>query len=207
MTTRLYVSALSLLLLGAGCNFAPSRVLPPEVDPSSAATAAMQQYDADSDGQLSQEELKKVPGMLKAIEVYDKNADKQISREEIQSRIQARLDSGLGMMAFSCKVEMNGRPLEGAEVKMIPESFQGAALKAAKGTTDASGMAVISIPVEDLPPGDKDLVGLMQPGLYRVEITHPSAKIGSRYNTDTTLGQELSNETVLESVTFEVSGN
>jgi hypothetical protein len=32
---------------------------------------------------------------------------------------------------------------------------------------------------------------LVQPGIYRVEITHPSVKIPAKYNTETTLGIEI----------------
>jgi hypothetical protein len=34
-------------------------------------------------------------------------------------------------------------------------------------------------------------IELMQPGLYRIEVTHPSRKIPAKYNTETTLGIEI----------------
>jgi hypothetical protein len=36
----------------------------------------------------------------------------------------------------------------------------------------------------------------MPPGLYLVEVTHPTAKIPEQYNSNTVLGKELSTETI-----------
>ena len=40
-------------------------------------------------------------------------------------------------------------------------------------------------------PRNAPNIPLMQPGLYHVEITHPSTKIPAKYNTQTTLGIEI----------------
>jgi hypothetical protein len=41
-------------------------------------------------------------------------------------------------------------------------------------------------------PKNAPKMPLVQPGLYSVEITHPSTKIPAKYNTATTLGIEVS---------------
>jgi hypothetical protein len=43
---------------------------------------------------------------------------------------------------------------------------------------------------EDMPPHAPKMP-LVQPGLYRVEITHPTAKIPAKYNTQSSLGIEI----------------
>jgi hypothetical protein len=86
-------------------------------------------------------------------------------------------------------VTLDGRPLEEAEVKLDPEPFLGDAVKPASGVTRSDG-AILKIDPALLPEEDRYLRGV-QPGLYKVRITHPSQKIPPRYNTATTLGQEI----------------
>jgi hypothetical protein len=45
---------------------------------------------------------------------------------------------------------------------------------------------------EHRPKNAPHVTGLIRPGLYRVEITHPSIPVPARYNTETTLGAEVS---------------
>ena len=46
----------------------------------------------------------------------------------------------------------------------------------------------------------------MQPGLYRVEITHPTVTLPAKYNTETTLGREVSGDSLVGvDVHFELS--
>jgi len=45
-------------------------------------------------------------------------------------------------------------------------------------------------------PADAPPRPLVQPGLYRVEITHPSITIPARYNVKTTLGLEVASYTI-----------
>ena len=56
----------------------------------------------------------------------------------------------------------------------------------AAGKTDQNGMAMLSVPTKG--PGDPPGVA---PGFYRVEITAPGMNIPAKYNTETTLGQEV----------------
>jgi hypothetical protein len=77
-------------------------------------------------------------------------------------------------------------PIEGAKVRVVPESFLSEAIQPGEGVTNHRGIAK---PVTvDAPPG---LPGI-ELGLYRVQITHDSLKIPARYNEATELGFELS---------------
>ena len=184
----------TVLLLCAGCySGTPDRVNPPDVDPGGAAKKAMDQYDTNNDGQLSAEELVACPAILKDLEFFDANSDGNVSDDEIKARIQSWHDSRTGIMSFSCTVNLGGNPLVGAVVKFVPESFLGDAVIVASGTTEVGGMAIISIADEDAPENLKGIPGLT-PGIYRVEITHPTTNIPAKYNTETTLGQEVSQD-------------
>ena len=92
-------------------------------------------------------------------------------------------------MSVRCSVSHNGQPLQGAEVKFVPEKFLGSEIKTASGVTDAGGVAMISAPQSrpDDPAG-------VPPGFYRVEITQSGLAIPAKYNTDTVLGAEIASD-------------
>ena len=69
----------------------------------------------------------------------DKDADGQISAEEIAARIRVWSEGETGLMSFYCMVTLDGRALEGAEVKLDPEPFLGDGVKPASGVTAAMG--------------------------------------------------------------------
>jgi hypothetical protein len=189
MTDRGRTWLCGALLLGvalAGCSGRRSPVLPPALKPQEAAQAALAAYDADGDGVLSAEELRKAPGLRAA----DRNKDGRVTAEEIAERIAQWQADDIGMTTVVCTVLFDGRPLEGATVTFVPEAFQGEAVKPASGVTQASGRTGLVIDDELLPRDQKGLRGV-QPGFYRVEITHPSIPIPARYNTETTLGYEV----------------
>ena len=175
-------------LLVCGCSFGPSRVEVPKLDPAGAAAAAVQQYDSDQDGNISQSESKACPGLAGSFKLYDANQDGKIASAEIQSRLEAMLGSGIGRMPCMVVVYAgdSGRPIEGAKVRVVPESFLGETIQPGQGLTNDRGVAK---PVTvDAPPG---LPGI-EFGLYRVQVTHDSLKIPPRYNEATELGFELS---------------
>ena len=193
----LAASALSI----AGCGFSgPSRIHPQAIA-SDAAAKAMELYDANKDGVLDDKELAKVPGLQASIASFDKNGDGKISTDEINTRIQEWADSKVGRMPVTVTLLHNGKPLEDATVTFQPESFLGGDLKPGTGATDSAGMAVISIPLSDPldPPG-------MSPGLYRVQVTKTGENIPAKYNTETTLGQEVGqgNRQLLDGVRFDL---
>jgi hypothetical protein len=171
-----------------GCSFGPSRVEVPQIDPAVAAAAAVEQYDSDKDQNLSQSESAACPGLAGSFKLYDSNQDGQVSQAEVEARLKAMLGSGIGRMPCMVVVYAGDsqRPIEGAKVRVVPESFLEGAIQAGEGVTNPRGIAK---PVTvGAPPG---LPGI-EMGLYRVEITHDSLKIPERYNTKTELGFELS---------------
>jgi hypothetical protein len=163
----------SLLIFGGCGSLSKPRVAPPKVDPRAAAAEAIRLYDANGDGSLDEAELGACPAMKQARERFDKDGNGRISQEEITQQLQNIYSSAVGLLEVHCTVLRNGRPLAGATVRFIPEPFLGDDLQTAIGTTDADGVAVPSIPAEHLPDRLRK-APLMQVGLYRVEIEHPS---------------------------------
>lgn len=161
----------------------------PEIDPGAASAEALRLYDKDSNGSLSKSEAESVPGILLHWSLYDANGDDSASREEIESRLGTFLSKKVGQTILAIRVVWNGRPLSGAEVKLVPEPYLGDQVKTAWGTTDAGGMAAMDIRDEDLPASDAGIVGVHL-GTYKVEVTHPEIAIPEKYNSKTTLGYE-----------------
>ena len=183
---RWIVGVLSVALL-AGCGAGtPARISPPRIDAAGAAAAALQQYDKNHDGKLSGAELDACPALKSALPDMGDGKQDSITAEMIAERIKTWQRTNVGRKATSCKVTRNGQPLAGAQVTLVPETFLGPSLPTGHGTTDANGRASLSIATRgaDDPPG-------MPCGFYRVEITKPGDKIPARYNTATTLGDEV----------------
>ncbi len=199
MTTGWVLAFVALFVVCAGCPNRPSRIHPPKISASAAGAKAIEMFDADKDGKLSGEELDKCPGVKSALAQIDSTGSGAVTADMITARIQAWQDSKLGRMSFSCRVTHNGRPLQGAEVKFVPETFLGENIQVATGKTNKNGTAMISVPGLT-PPG-------IAPGLYRVEITKPGSNIPAKYNTETTLGQEIALDTqgIQEGVVFQLS--
>src|SRR5690606_20956460 len=91
-----------------------------------------------------------------------------------------------------CEVTRGGKPLTGALVTFEPAEFLGNDIRAASGEVAATGLAMMSIPKEARPRADYPAG--VQLGLYKVKITMPGNEpvIPARYNTEPTLGQEVS---------------
>ena len=189
---RRYVPIVDCLVvtLCLGCGGKTSRVDPPRIDPAQAGSAAIGQYDADGDGELSRQELAKLPGVLLALGAYDRNDDDKVSAEEIAARIRQWQEFKIGTLTVGCRVTLDGALLEGATVKMIPEKFLGEYVKPASGTTTADGGCGLAIAKSDLSPDQQTLLGV-HCGIYKIEVTHPTRSIPARYNRQTILGQEI----------------
>lgn len=177
----------------------PRRLLPPKIDPAAAGAKAIEMFDADGDGKLSGAELDKCPGLKAAIDKIDQSGKGEITAAKIAARIKAWQDTRIGRMTTACRVMHNGKPLAGAEVKFVPEKFLGENFKTAAGRTNADGAAMLLIPGERLPG--------LAPGVYRVEITKDGEDIPAKYNTETTLGQEVAidAEGIRQGVTFDLN--
>ena len=174
------------LIVALGCTRGPSRLQPPSINASSAGSEAIAMYDADKDGKISGPELDKCPALKAAMAQIDKTGEGAITANMITERIKAWQNSKLGRTSLSCTVLHNGRPLSDAEVRFVPEKFLGENVKIAQGKTYQSGVAMISVETTDR--SDSPGIG---PGLYRVEITKAGKNIPAKYNTETTLGQEV----------------
>ncbi len=183
------------LLASYGCSGGPAAVALPDFDPAGAADKAMETYDTNGDGFIAGDELDQAPGLKAAIKTLDTDGDGKISASEIEQRINTWLQMSIGMMTFSCRVTMNGRPLEGATVQFDPEEFLGGAIQPAVGTTALGGVATPKVPKEkrptpDTPPG-------VQAGIYKVRISkkvNGKELVPAKYNTQTILGQEVSKD-------------
>jgi hypothetical protein len=178
-----------MCILTTGCSRGPTPVKPPFIDPVEASRQAMELYDTDHDGELSDQELAACPGILQHRDVYDTDHNGKISRQEVEDRILSLRSSRVGLTILQVQVRLDGRPLISAVVKLIPEKYLGDDIKAAVGTTAGGGLASMRIPEEDLPAAQHGLAGVHY-GTYKVEITHPTVKIPAKYNTQTTLGYE-----------------
>lgn len=178
-------------LSGWGCSRGPSPILPPEIDASAAGPLAIEQYDADGNGLIQGAELDGAPALKAAVENLDTDGDGAVSADEITARVRAWQSTNVGKMSLSCTVSRRGVPLPGATVKFVPEKFLGHEIRTATGQTDQFGVAVLSVPLDPDRPGD---VPGVHCGLYSVEITKPGTDIAARYNTQTTLGQEVADD-------------
>ena len=183
-------AALLISLVAIGCSGAPRRIHPPAIDAAEAAATALEAYDSNGDGQLQAQEMKACPAFVESLKAYDTNTDGALSAEEIEHGIDRWQAQKMGATSLAFQVKWNGRGLEGAIVKLIPEKFLGEDVKPASGTTRGSGRGYLGIAAEDLPSG-APRVPIVQPGLYRVEITHPSVPIPAKYNSSSTLGVEV----------------
>jgi hypothetical protein len=178
-------------LSAAGCSSGPSRVRPPSINASGAASEAMELYDKDGDGFIAGSELDAVPGVKAAMETIDADKDGKATEEEIAARIEAWQASKIGVMAVKANFTLDGRPLSGAQITFEPESFLGQDIKAATGEA-SGGVAMVSIPKEQRPA--KDTPPGLQLGLYRVRVSKKAngqETIPAKYNTETTLGQQV----------------
>jgi hypothetical protein len=188
--TRVW-SLIPVFLLACGCGSATGRLAPPNLPASAAATQALEQYDVNKDGVLDAKELEQCPALKSNLEGFDKDKDGKLSHDEIAARLRSYAQSGVAVTTASFQVLVDEKPVSGAVVKLIPEKFLGANFKPAEGVTDEFGS--VSPETEGLgAPG-------IQCALYRIEVTWkgPNGKeqLPARYNSATTLGQEIAHDT------------
>ena len=196
--------AILMVVWGTGCSNKPKRIHPPSINAKSAGSGAIELYDTDGNGALSRSELAACPGILAAFEQYDTSCDSQVQADEIAARIKNWQESRIGITPFECWVRLDGRPLGGATVKLVPEPFLGKAIQPASGTSDNNGQVVLAIAIDQLPAAQQRIRGV-QLGLYKVEVTHPRGPLPEKYNAHTELGCEVTPKSVLKSPHFELS--
>lgn len=180
-----FTSLLILMILMSfqiGCGGAVVSV--PKLDAGAIARAALEEYDANKDGMIDKEELKKSPSLKDGEKMIDTNKDGKLSQDEIADRIRAHIKPGIALMSFGCIVMRAGEPVNEANVEMVPEKFMGDAVKSAKGRTNANGQVHFRAPgmeVDGVPPG-----------FYIIKVTRDGKpSIPARYNENTILGREI----------------
>lgn len=181
------------LLSLAGCNQGPGRIPGVDVSVERVAENIVHEYDKDGSGTLSQKELASVPAVEVNRSWYDVDHDGEISTSELRAGLAVIFDAKIGLLSAWCNVSRNGRPLPGALVEFVPLPELQGAVPPASATTDDQGIAKMAVADDDLPANSPRSLSLVRPGLYLVKVTHPTISIPPKYNTDTTLGKEISN--------------
>jgi hypothetical protein len=187
--------SLSLLAVCASCRFGPSRVQPPGINASRAGSEAIELYDTNGDGVVSGDELEKAVSLKSALPRLDTNGDKAVSADEVTARVEAWQAMRTALASVRCHVTLDGQPLVGATVVFEPEPFLGDEVKTATGMTNQFGDVAPTIPPEQRPA--PNLPGGAHLGLYKVRISRMAngkETLPARYNTETTLGQEVSDD-------------
>jgi hypothetical protein len=178
-----------LLVFTAGCSSPPPPVdVPPPTayDANAIADRVMVDYDRDKNGQLDGAELDACPALKRSLIGIDTNRDGKLSKDELKARFEEYAAANAAMMAAVVTVTLDGKPLAGATVALVPESCMGPAAKEATATTGTDGTA------SAFTVDGKEYQGLPL-GLYKVKITGPAGTaLPARYNTQTTLGGEVS---------------
>jgi hypothetical protein len=189
------------LLAPVGCS--GRRIAVPAISPERASQEALAQYDRNKDGFLDPDELKGCPALASCLKTLDKDRDGRLSAAEIAGRIAAYQSSRVGLSAVAFEVTLDGQPLSGATVTLVPEKFLGDALKPATGTTDARGRVRVATPGAEVPG--------VACGLYRIEISKKDATgretIPARYNQATILGLEVAPDSNLGALKFALRGS
>lgn len=176
----------------AGCG-GPARVVQPRIDPAAAAARALEAYDSDRDGRIAGDELAASPALASALPRLDTSGDGGVSAEEIAARIAAWKAMRTGLASIRCHVTLDGRPLSGATVSLVPEPFLGDHVRPAAGQTNQFGDAAPTVADADKP--DPTLPGGVHFGLYSVTISKQAdgrETLPGRYSSAASLGLEVS---------------
>jgi hypothetical protein len=173
-----------------GCSQGPEEIPVLDLNPSGSARTAIEHYDRNSDGLLSREEVQESAAILRAWNDLDANRDNAISHDELQTRIKYWVDCPSRMVPLICRVNLDGQPLAGAEIRFVPEPFITPAVREGMGVTSDQGTTIPRVMDDNIAKSLKELPGVRL-GLYRVMVTHPIKKIPAKYNSNTTLGCEV----------------
>lgn len=184
------VLACPILLVGCGYR---ARALPmPKINGSASAAAALERYDADGDGLLGKKEILDCIGLADNLAVFDVNGDSSISEDELSSGLESITGDGFSLLGAPCAFILDGRPLRNAKVSLEPVDYLVSDLSKATATTNGSGDCYPIIDPASLPKEFSRMRG-MQPGLYKIVVTHDEIPIPAKYNENTTLGVLVSN--------------
>jgi hypothetical protein len=168
-------------------------VAAPKLDPGQSAAEAIRLYDENGDGEIGGEELTKCPSLMdkktnEALAQIDKDGNGAVSEEEIADRIRFFTETKLGSTSLACQFRWRGQPLQGATVTFVPEPFMKDFIQPASGSTGINGMASLS-------RGEGIDNSGITVGFYKIEVSKQDASgkelLPAKYNTETTLGQEV----------------
>ena len=173
-----------VVLAVSGCGQGrPARVIAPAINVEAVTAAVFTAADANGNARLEDGELATVPAIAKAAIALYTDGDEAVSRQELAQWLDEVSRSKVAITTFETVVRHRGRPLAGVLVKLVPEPFMGGEIKAAEGTTDADGLARVTIPGGRYPG--------VNCGMYRVEITgkgNDGRPLPARYSSKSTLG-------------------
>jgi hypothetical protein len=175
----------------AGCGpRSEVRITAPTIA-ADAGRQAVAQYDRQNCGRIGGSDLARSPAIQSIAAQLDPQNSGGITAAAIDARIRSYREQNIGRMLTMFAVLHNGKPLSDAVITLVPEAFLGPNMQTGGGTTDSMGRTRPSIPLQgaDRFPG-------MPCGFYRVQITKAGESIPSRYNTETTLGVEISADLV-----------
>jgi hypothetical protein len=201
MVKKLLVSFICATTIGSllGCGGpTPDGVT---FNPAQAAKLAMEDYDADGDGLITDVESEKCPALKSAFKRIDTDGDQSINSQEFEARIDYFVNADATIISGSVEIKKNSQPVPDATVTFTPERFMGNLIKPSNGVTDANGIAYMSGQEANFP-------GIYL-GYYRVyvsKIEGGKETIDAKYNTETTLGYEATDdlEDVMNVIQFSV---
>jgi hypothetical protein len=156
----------------------------PEWDPDELADIALEELDKNGDSQIDQREVTSAPGLAFGARFIDTDGDGKLNRDELTARFTKYRDSRVGMTPKELQLTYNGKPLVGADVRLVPEFFLTDVIEPATGKTFGDGTVRPSIADSQTP--------LMRVGYYRVEVSAANPTIPAKFNSQTTLGLEIS---------------
>jgi hypothetical protein len=142
-------------------------VTAPQIDPRAILTDAFAAADANGDGRLVGPELKAIPAIAAGLSALDADRDGAVAAAELVAWLDAVRASKVAVNRLEVLVRRRGRPQAGAAVRLVPEPCMGAGIKPAEGTTDADGIAQMTMP-------GSPYTGV-NCGLYRVEVGDAAA--------------------------------
>ncbi len=167
----------------------------PKIDASASASKVFETYDTNEDGLLDVEEVTDCVGLTDKVLAFDTNDDGKLSSDELIARIRSWTEDGLGMTSVPCFVVFGGRPLGNATVIFETVDFLGDVLLTARGITGPDGRCGMTVDPKELPKELSRTMGV-QPGMYKIVITHESIDIPVKYNEQTILSIEVSHEAI-----------
>jgi len=197
------VVACIFVTMGLSCNSVPDRVHPPKYA-SGAGSAAMGQYDTNSDGKVSGDELDAAPSLKMSMDTLDTNGDGAVDAGEVDARVNSWLDSKVGRMGAQIILKRGSKYLEGATVELIPEQFLGTGLKPAKGVTGPYGDVLPDAPAD---PDRPEINAGVAPGFYLIRITKDGENLPAKFNTSTIYGVEVANDSKYANEPLEIDLN